>query len=345
MSKSAFENFGEVAQALGLPVAAEFSAAQLLDGYKKAIADNRHAPEDIRLAYKLARDPFYRRAFQHYGSFAKIEDAGFFDDELSPGALDRLYDPQLRTTSLDKVTAPLSSVGSKAQTEKTNIVLLTTGAFAPVHEGHLEMMEVARTQLSAEGFRVLGGFIAPAHDYYVHAKGQKADLWTSEKRLAALDKVLETSDWLSTDPWMCRHTPTDLMFTDVIMRLEAYLAWNIPGQKKIEVAYVFGGDHAAHARTFLKHGMGICVNNRKGYEDDFAKIEQEFVEVPGHRMFFIQTTVSDRSSSDIRLGKQPLMDVLADTPALKEITIQPVAREELSFRPKAGKTTDNDFCP
>jgi nicotinic acid mononucleotide adenylyltransferase len=331
MPESKFKDFGDVVRILGLPVADEYTSAQLVDAYNGVITGNLHKKKDIRLAYKLARDPFYQRALTHYGSLAKVEEAGFFDDELPPGLLDRLFDPKLQTTSLEKVKAALLKSSAQAS-ERPNIVLLTTGAFAPIHEGHLEMMEAARMRLSAEGFGVVGGFIAPAHDYYVRDKGEKADLWNGERRLTALNRVLEKSDWLEVDPWMLHNTPTDLMFTDVILRMDAYLRWNLPTQKNIEVTYVFGGDHVAHARTFLKYGMGICVNNRKGYENDLAAIEQEFAALPNHRMFFIQTNVSERSSGDIRLGKQPLMDVLANSDELQAITDPSITPEELSNR-------------
>ncbi len=39
-----------------------------------------------------------------------------------------------------------------------DIILLSTGGFAPIHNGHVAMMEAAKTHLESKGFRVRGGY-------------------------------------------------------------------------------------------------------------------------------------------------------------------------------------------
>lgn len=310
----------DITKILGLSLTASFRSEQLMASYNRAMFCQKHSATDIRLAYKLARDPFYRKAFVHYGSFGTVEDAGFFDDGLAPGVMETLSSPQIITTSLVKVRNGVKASSEEAPENPHLLVLLTTGAFAPVHEGHLEIMEAARITMQSQGYRVVGGFFAPAHDYYVSQKNDGAHLWTGERRLKALTKVLETSDWLDVDPWMCRHMPTDLMFTDVILRMNSYLATNIKSINPIKVGYVFGGDHADHARCFVKHGIGICVNNRLGFDIGVAAVESEFTNNLSSRVYFSKINQKNISSSDIRLGKKPLLKALSDDPELNDFT-------------------------
>ncbi len=287
-------------------------AERLRDAYNRAVANGSYQKSDIRFAFKLAADPYYRELFEHYGSIKPVEEAGFFDDGLEPGALDASGDPDWLTTSFKKVLEGIKN--APTQGDKPLVVLLTTGAFAPVHAGHIEIMEAAHDHLSKAGYSVVGGYIAPAHDDYVATKGDGADKWTSDARLKNLEKALESHPWLDVDPWMCRYAQTDLNFTDVIVRLEAYLKKHLPQDKKVEVAYVFGGDHAEHARTFLKKGMGVCVSNRAGFEDSLTTMEAELAPAKD-RVFFVKMPNKDYSSRDIRVGKQPALEIKMDTSA------------------------------
>lgn len=280
-------------------------AERLRDAYNRAVASGSYQKEDIRFAFKLAADPYYRDLFKHYGSIKPVEEAGFFDDGLEPGALEASGDPDWLTTSFKKVLEGIKN--APAQGDKPYVALLTTGAFAPVHAGHIEIMEAAQDHLSKLGYSVVGGYIAPAHDDYVATKGDDADKWTSDARLKNLEEALEKHPWLDVDPWMCRYAQTDLNFTDVILRLEAYLKKHLPQDKKIEVAYVFGGDHAEHARTFLNKGMGVCVSNRAGFESSLAAMQTELAPAKD-RVFFVKMPNKDYSSREIRVGNQPALE-------------------------------------
>ena len=57
---------------------------------------------------------------------------------------------------------------------KTPIVLVTTGAFSPIHFEHIKMFEVAKEYLeSNHSCYVLGGLISPSHDEYIQSKLKK----------------------------------------------------------------------------------------------------------------------------------------------------------------------------
>ena len=57
---------------------------------------------------------------------------------------------------------------AKAEKGKENIVLLTTGAFNPIHRMHLEILNIAyKYLLSLKKYNVLCAFISPSADCYV----------------------------------------------------------------------------------------------------------------------------------------------------------------------------------
>src|SRR5579871_4193151 len=122
----------DVRQILGLSLETEPRLAQLTESYSHAIRVATYPEHEVRLAFKIARDNFYRPALLHYGSYRIIEEAGFFDDGLAPGAVEQISDPDLRVTPLAKISKNIVAASSDpAMMNMPWAVLLTTGAFAP----------------------------------------------------------------------------------------------------------------------------------------------------------------------------------------------------------------------
>ena len=107
--------------------------------------------------WKLARDPFLGPLAQVQGEQVAW-DAGFFldaDNEHRPlDDADWLCTPRPRCV----------------RAGERPVVLLATGGFCPVHEGHLAMMQAARAAATNAGFTVIGGYLSPGHDDYVRLK-------------------------------------------------------------------------------------------------------------------------------------------------------------------------------
>lgn len=82
---------------------------------------------------------------------------------------------------------------------ENDIILLSTGGFAPIHDGHIDMMEAAKIHMESKGFRVRGGYVSPGHDGYVVAhKGVKI---YAPERLAYANNKLKSHPWIMVDPW------------------------------------------------------------------------------------------------------------------------------------------------
>ncbi|MEZ4384885.1 MAG: hypothetical protein R3A79_26375, partial [Nannocystaceae bacterium] len=243
-------------EALGLgdersPAAVDAAYARL----RAATSEERPA---LRFAWRLLRDPHYASAYRAIGDAAASVEVGFFDDgaALEDAATERAAsDPAWMVTPLDKALRRLAAL---PRPPRRPAVLVTTGAFCPIHRGHLEMMELARAALEARGAAVLGGYISVSHDAYVLKKcGAEAPV--AGERLAMCEAAVAASDWLMVDPWEALSCPRAVNFTDVVRRLEGYLNAHLRTAPPIEVVYVFGSDNAEFALAFAARGRCVCV--------------------------------------------------------------------------------------
>lgn len=204
--------------------------------------------------WKILRDPYLRPLAERRGEEAVWASGFFFDDDPDDAPLD---DVDWRCTRVPK----------RAVTGERPAVLLSTGAFCPVHDGHLAMMEHARTAALAAGYDVLGGYLSPGHDAYVGPKCGAAAIPASERvRLCA--EAVKNSEWLSVDPWEALHCRVAVNFTDVTARLRAYLRAHV--DPRVEVIFVCGGDNARFALAFAEEGA-CAVVARPGSEPERAR--------------------------------------------------------------------------
>jgi nicotinic acid mononucleotide adenylyltransferase len=224
--------------------------------------------------WKVKRDSYYNSLYPLLGQ-SGIEEAGFFYDSAST-------DIDIND-SLNWLCTPFYF--PKLPNTKNPCVLLSTGAFCPIHEGHIEMMTLAKKALEADGYEVLGGYLSPGHDAYISQKAGN-DAIPIQKRIAAVQKMIleqNMQDWLMVDPWEGLFCSVAVNFTDVMQRLSNYLAQHL-GQE-IPVFYVCGGDNARFALTFMQKGHCVVVG-RPPYEDAFLKYQKQFNKHP--RIFWVE---------------------------------------------------------
>lgn len=137
------------------------------------------------------------------------------------------------------------------QKDEKDIILLSTGGFAPIHYGHIAMMEAAKLHMESQGFRVRGGYVSPGHDDYVTLhKG--VPLYAPE-RIAYANNGLKDHDWLMVDPWEALGCTCSVNFTKVIEHLESLL--------NCRVCFVVGSDNARFSLAFKEQGL-LCVVRR-----------------------------------------------------------------------------------
>lgn len=286
------------------------SRAQVDVAYRR-LSPAERAQRESRLAWKVLRDPFYASAYPHLLTEEKLERAGFFDDRagIEVDNTRRLH-PSWLVTPVHKILARLrrSAATDDAAQDRRLVVLVTTGAFCPVHSGHLEMMELARSELERRGDLVLGGYLSPSHDAYVSIKCGARTL-SAAHRISLCEDAVRTSDWLMTDRWEACENDGELNFTDVLYRLEEYLAAHVPCHRPIHIVYVFGGDNARFVRTFLERGACVCIN-RPGYEDRVSELRADAILAQNPAILFVDkpTESPGISSSSARLGDYTHLD-------------------------------------
>lgn len=231
------------------------------------------------LQWKIKRDPYYSQLFREKG-LDYVYEAGFFYDT---DTVNRIVE-----VTAEIPTTPLTFLDTKKLNDPHSkpCVILSTGSFAPIHYGHIQMMELARQEVERQGFTVLGGYLSPGHDEYIKAK--TSNQWIPiHHRIALINEATKEHPWLSVDPWEGVFNKVAINFTDVIIRLEAYLEHFLG--KKIPVIYVCGGDNGRFARTFDYSGHCVVVG-RPGYRKPYIK---------NPRVFMVEGS-SDISSTVIR---------------------------------------------
>jgi NAD+ synthetase len=250
-------------------------------------------------------DPTYRKAYEVLGSEGDVEEAGYFDSGFFDPSL---ADPRWWTSPFDKILERLAQPAAQ-DTSRELFVLVSTGAFCPVHTGHLDMMEQAKRIIEERGKVVLGGYLVPDHDEYILHKCGKAEV-SATQRVDLCERAVVSSDWLMVERWAALHAPKAVNFTTIVDRIQRVLAYNVRTHRPIRVAYVFGSDNANFVKAFVGRGSCVCVL-RPGYEEDLkTAAAHPSVRINPHIMFSRRAT-PPWASTDVRRGDlKPLPDVV-----------------------------------
>lgn len=249
---------------------------------------------NIDFAWKVLRDKYYSEIYKKYKNVDMVIRAGFIQDALTLDEVD-FYKLNLLTTPFGKILNHL-----KSKKIERPVVLLSTGGFCPLHDGHIHMMEMARQTLENNGYTVVGGYFSPSHETYVSTKPYYNT--NTHKRLELCQNQVENSDWLMVDPWESNHVRTYINFTDVYHRLKLYLNKYINNQ--IEVAYVCGADNVNFMYSFENQGIGVSIN-RDGFNQEFENVKKE---INSQNVFFINNESNTKylSSRYIRKNELPI---------------------------------------
>ena len=221
-------------------------------------------------AWKVLRDKYYSEVYREYKDEDLLIKAGFVPDPFTLEEID-YYNIDLLTTPFDKLKGNVNDL-------KNPIVLLSTGGFYPIHDGHIKMMEEAKKVLSEDGYDVIGGYLSLSHDDYISTKPYYIS--DQYERINEGREYLKNSDLLMIDPWESIYVRTPINFTDVIERLQKYLQKYI--DERIKIAYIFGGDNVEFMYCFKKNGIAVCLN-RDGYNELFIKT----MKIKNDNMYFI----------------------------------------------------------
>ena len=138
-------------------------------------------------------------------------------------------------------------------------VLVSTGAYSPIHLGHVHILHQAKQTLETHGWHVMGGYISPSHDFYVgpKSKSHRTSFANASHRVAMAELAVQAHDWLAIAKWESRHPNRWPDFTEVAQELSKHLT----KEPELTVFFVCGSDHAN--KCGLDHwgakGLGLVV--------------------------------------------------------------------------------------
>ena len=166
------------------------------------------------------------------------------------------------------------------------IILIESGALAPPHRMHINIMELVKKHFEEndKNKKVIGGFIIPSSDRYVKHKLRK-DFIPLKHRVAMTKILIKNSDWLECLDW-------DMAYGEEIKTCIDLIIKNKFPNYKIKSYLVFGVDFYIRCKVSLLSEQ-ICVY-RPGYDLDTVK------KMYTKDLIFVEGKNEDISSTQIR---------------------------------------------
>jgi nicotinic acid mononucleotide adenylyltransferase len=239
------------------------------------IAQNGHQdPFLVRQANLVLSDPYYSLMYArmlpelgHMETVKKLIEAGCFDDFME---LRSEYPTHFLSAPYAQVKS-LYDNANQSDTTTRKAIIISTGSYDPLHDGHLETVVLAKEHIESIGNnKVIAGFVSSSHDTYVRRKnpGGVIDYQRVHNNVifAETSKHNQPVQWIFHDNYETLGIPHSLNFTDVIAYIskmvETYVGQNI------DIYYVFGSDNAGFAMAFTHDrqdlAKAICIG-RPGY--------------------------------------------------------------------------------
>lgn len=235
-------------------------------------------------------DKYFQSLFDRTGSKQDVVDAGWIENK-----------PMRVNPHVRFYTTPVDMIRNAGK--KNVSVLFYPGCFAPVHEGHINAMRLAKEAIETQtGETVAAGFFVPDHDNYIMRKTHD-ERYIAPNRIALLQEALKDEPWMQVDTWASLYADTDLNFTTLYDRLDVYMKRWVP-DVNVKIYMVFGGDNYLFANSFTEYGHGVCVP-REGKTMDMTLIHPDAL----NRVVFSTKISTNHSSTAVRAANTGPVDI------------------------------------
>ncbi len=183
--------------------------------------------------------------------------AGWFNTKLSQEETDNHYNLKIFGHDLS------------ACNHKNDMILYTTGSFAPIHDGHIFSWISAIKKAKELGFNIPLFIISPSHDDYVMKKSRSHIGHNIFNRLNEIEKKLkdffvihnylkEYKSVFKVDLFESLFSSCPINFSEVLY----YIKKNTEHIKNLKIGYVFGSDNYEFYKPFEneKYFYVFCIN-------------------------------------------------------------------------------------
>jgi nicotinamide mononucleotide adenylyltransferase len=209
----------------------------------------------------------------------------------------------LEKLSIDLVHKPESSVSLCTDFSNPRYaVLVLLGSFNPPTYMHLRMFELARDELTARGFIVLGGYLSPVNDAY-----KKKDLISGIHRVRMCELACKSSSFVMVDPWEANQSSYQRTLT-VLSRIQnSLLKSGFIDKGSLKVMLLCGSDLlesfgipgvwiADQVKTICKD-FGVVSICREGNDIDKVICNNEILSEKKNNIISVDEIVPNQISS------------------------------------------------
>lgn len=232
----------------------------------------------------------------------------FKDYESLPEIMKRsgfIKEPRTEYDSMALKNYDIISMPLNNKLYEKNAIIVTTGSFSPMHEGHVQSMIIAKEYIEKMGYNVIQGVVSLSHDAYVSFKnGGVAKRHISERTMLAYEKIEEMGqdDWIKVDRMEGEILSCAVNFSTILKRIYEYTTYHL-NIKDLTVFYVYGSDNAEFSNAFVKNDIyhGVCIE-REGYSFDLIK--EKLIKHKNIHFLYNNSMYKDYSSTKIRSSKK-----------------------------------------
>lgn len=253
---------------------------------------------------QITKDCLYKNMVDKYINEENFDDflikSGCIEEFLTEVDKDAIKD-------LDLLTMPI--IDFKQEYDKNNqakklAIVISTGSFSPMHDGHVDAMELAKKYIeNTLGYQVIQGVMSLSHDGYVSIKNNGiAKLHVGERTHLAYEK-LKNKDWITIDRFEGEYVSVPINFSTVIERVRNYIIrHNKNVNLDLKVFYVFGADNASFSYAFINNDNynSICVQRGKY---DYSEVKNSLKDNLNIHFIENDTLTINHSSTEIRKKK------------------------------------------
>ena len=198
----------------------------------------------------------------------------------------------------------------KCPKDKSPIILITTGAFCPIHKMHLEIHEITKDYIESNfDAEVVGSILSASHDEYVKPKitySYPKKFWLdASTRIKLISLALQDHPFIEQDLYESKASRF-IDFTEVVYNRSAFFRWVCVTHKlPIPLMVMLVGEDMLKCHLYPPPlGLGLALIRREGssrFKPRWPKLDaqQQWKE----RVFLVETQKElEVSSNRIRLA-------------------------------------------